>query len=187
MEKTAAENKNTFLKITEPTDIPGWTHNWQHDYFPTLLQKLPYNSTLLEVGCGYGRSTWAWLDHLPNNFKLDILDNFTLESINEVKHKDYFYKVLNQHFNSNLVRNIFHTDYYTWKQENKLIYDLVYLDSDHSYEIVKDQLEYFKDTPILCGDDYEYKHPGVVQAVDEFAKKYSREYKLILNFFIFGL
>lgn len=50
--------------------------------------------------------------------------------------------------------------------------DFIYLDGDHSYEAVKDDLQVWwplvSDIGILAGHDYDVQHPGVVQAVDEF-------------------
>ena len=61
--------------------------------------------------------------------------------------------------------------------------DFVYIDADHSYEAVKNDLEAW--TPkvrkggIVSGHDY-FKDPrlGVIEAVDEFVEKYNYELKL---------
>jgi hypothetical protein len=175
------------LKVNSANDIPGWTHHWQHEHYPGLIKSLPPDSRMLEIGCGYGKSTWAWLDNLPKNFRLDILDNFSLEDIDGEPQKKYFFNTIKQHPNYSVIYNIIDSDYFRWKENNLVNYDLVYIDADHSFDMLLDQLEYFKDVPILCGDDYEYKHPGVVDAVDEFSKKYSREFELKTNFYIFSL
>ena len=165
-------------------EIPGWTHYWQHDYFPELVKLLPDNPNVLELGCGYGRSTWAWLNALPLHTKFYIVDNFTLEDYNSQTQKEYFLNTIEQHPKFTVIKKIFHEDYESWEKNNNLNFDLVYIDADHRYEQITKQLEYFKNVPILCGDDYEYKHPGVVKAVDEFKVKYTKKFTLIKNFFI---
>jgi len=54
--------------------------------------------------------------------------------------------------------------------------DWVYIDGDHSYEVVKEDLELaskmVKHGGIISGDDYSrYGWPGIKRAVDEFARK----------------
>ena len=51
-------------------------------------------------------------------------------------------------------------------------FDLVFIDAEHTYEKVKQDIEVWlplvKENRILCGHDYNNKyHPGVKQAVDE--------------------
>jgi len=68
------------FKINNALDIPGWTRKSQHDLYKNLVQELPKNPKILEIGCGWGRSTWAWLDVLPSNSTYCVLDNFSLSS-----------------------------------------------------------------------------------------------------------
>ena len=52
--------------------------------------------------------------------------------------------------------------------------DVIYIDGDHSYEQVKDDLSFalrvIKKKGFICGHDYSEQHPGVKQAVNEFLK-----------------
>ena len=49
--------------------------------------------------------------------------------------------------------------------------DMVFLDDDHAYEHVRDEIRAYRQVVrpggILCGHDYMENHPGVMQAVDE--------------------
>lgn len=68
----------------------------------------------------------------------------------------------------------------TFKDE---YFDLIYIDGDHSYNAVKEDLELaykkVKNEKYICGHDYTKKlFPGVVKAVDEFCNKYN----LIINY-----
>jgi hypothetical protein len=48
-------------------------------------------------------------------------------------------------------------------------FDYVYIDANHSYESVKEDLiNWYPKTKLLAGHDYGGSHKGVVQAVDEF-------------------
>lgn len=53
--------------------------------------------------------------------------------------------------------------------------DVIYIDGDHSYETVKNDLEFgyniIKDGGFICGHDYGKAHNGVLKAVDEFIKE----------------
>jgi len=53
--------------------------------------------------------------------------------------------------------------------------DLVFIDADHSYEAVKNDLSFWYNKirvgGWLMGDDYNSCHPGTTKAVDEFANK----------------
>tara|TARA_Y200000002_G_scaffold182699_1_gene150740 strand:- start:7990 stop:8607 length:618 start_codon:yes stop_codon:yes gene_type:complete len=74
---------------------------------------------------------------------------------------------------------------YTWFRQPSItinndqlsenLLDLVFIDADHSYEAVKNDLSFwYKKIRIggwLMGDDYNSCHPGTTKAVDEFANK----------------
>ena len=53
--------------------------------------------------------------------------------------------------------------------------DFVYIDADHSYEFVKDDIEYWtkkvKKGGLVGGDDYNPGKEGVIRAVDEYCQK----------------
>ena len=179
------------LWYNSPEQIPGWTFHWQHNYYPKLTEKLSSNSNVLEVGCGFGRSTWAWLNCLPEDCNFFILDNFSLDEKEMRKvfkvykpQKEYFEMIISRHPKKSIIKEVYNQDYYDWIKTNNLKFDLVYLDSGHHYEIMKNQLNYFKEVTTLTGDDYLSDHPGVVKAVDEFVSKYNRKLTIIENFFI---
>jgi hypothetical protein len=54
--------------------------------------------------------------------------------------------------------------------------DFVYIDGNHEYEFVKDDIANYypllKEGGMLAGHDYNANWPGVVQAVDEFSQKH---------------
>lgn len=207
-------------KIKQPADIPGWTSSEQHKIYKSIVKQLPKNPKVLEIGCGWGRSTSAWLNVLPENTEFYVLDkfclptkthfpilkkdynklnkphieNFVIECLNKnLTQYEIFLFCMRQHSNFEKIKNIYVKDYYDWKKENTIKFDLVYLDGDHTYNHVKDQLEYFKDVPIVCGDDYkpERKHhfEGLIKAVDEYRKTYNVKHELYpqshIGFYVF--
>ena len=60
--------------------------------------------------------------------------------------------------------------------------DFIYIDSSHCYEDTKKEIELSKRKVkrggFICGHDYTPQFPGVIQAVDEFCKKYNLETEL---------
>jgi hypothetical protein len=56
------------------------------------------------------------------------------------------------------------------------VLDFIYIDGNHSYEYVKNDIEnyfpFIKSKGIMGGHDYTKEYPGVIRAVREFAKKY---------------
>jgi hypothetical protein len=192
--------------VKTPYDIPGWTNPPQHNLYKKLVEQLPKNPKVLEIGCAWGRSAWAWLDVLPNDAEFYVLDNFSLSSNRHLPEfydtwnnyelrkfasaclkrnwlqKEIFLYCIQQHPSFSNIKNIYDNDYFDWKIDNDIKFDLVYIDGDHSYKHVNDQLEYFKDVPIVCGDDYKEQRrdyfEGLMTAVDNYIENNNVKYEL---------
>ena len=191
------------IKVAKALDVPGWTPEKQHIYYKEVVKFLPNNPKVLEIGCGWGRSTWAWLDVLPQTTSYYILDSFELgykrvTNINSrlnlkrikcrnLSQREIFDEIIVQHPNSSIIKNVWHMKSEDWLQSKHFTskWDLVYFDDDHSYDTVKRWLEKFSKVPIVCGDDYSINHIGVKKAVDEYANVNKDITPLpLLNFFI---
>ena len=195
-------------------DIPGFTSDGQLDFITALANSLPMNSNVIEVGIGLGRSTFAWLDGLNPKSTLNAIDNFRMgyDPIIELKEKnddnitpekmklyDYFFKHgqyasflynINRHHNKDIINNIFsiRSDEYIDSRYNN-IFNCVYLDGSHDYSMVMKELEYFRNSELICGDDYmSSRHPGVTEAVNNFCEKWNKKlnFNRQHNFFVIG-
>lgn len=145
----------------------GWFYPEDIKEYRRLVSEIPDGGSLCELGCYKGRSLCSVADIIKRkNIKVTVIDIFT-GTDNEVKEQDY-----QNEFEENVKR--FGLDVRTIKgytfdvvktiDEN---YDLVFLDADHSYEAVKQDILDWKDkTKVLAGHDYN-SHIGVNKAVDE--------------------
>jgi hypothetical protein len=185
------------IKISKYSDIPGWDD--LNVVYKELSLTLPSDASILEIGVGYGRSTWAMLDAMSDNMSLCVIDVFTCHTLyksilrhgdfprtltskeNFARHisalsrssqKEMFINNISQHPRFSQLKNVYEmpsSDYMS--QNNRSNFDLVFLDGDHSYETVTQELEYFKDCTLITGHDINMM--TVKRAVDSFLKKYT--------------
>jgi len=185
------------------------TFDRQHSHYKELCEHLPKSANVLEIGCAFGKSTWAWLDVLPDHTNFYVLDAFVMPTLYTPSQsrmdtlrfsrvfarprsylKKYFNKdqrtlfpyIINQHPRSSLLKNIFDSTFQDWKKTNDLDFDLVYIDGEHSYAEVSSQLEYFSKSKCICGDDFLW--PGVSRAVNEYVRIHNAKLKLYQEFFV---
>lgn len=182
------------FKVKCYSDIPGWSDFSQ--VYKELVSSLRDDCDILELGVGFGRSTWAMLDAMNNNMRLHVVDIFkspstmlwdrwfevgspiTLHEDDIAKfidmcltssQQEIFSYSLQQHPRYAQIKEIYAMSSQDYIASNhKSSFDLVFLDGDHSYESVKQELDYFKDSKIIAGHDYGNHEPGVIKAVDEF-------------------
>ena len=180
-------------KISKYSDIPGWGDF--DSIYKELVSTLPPNASILEVGIGYGRGTWAMLDAMTDGMSLCVLDIFNCgylhknvlrhgsfprtpknykrlsKALSTTAQKELFKNNISQHPKFSQLKDVYEmssSDYIS--QNNRSNFDLVFLDGDHSYETVAQELEYFKDCTIITGHDIDF--PGVSSAVNSFLKKH---------------
>lgn len=180
-------------------DVPGFNNDTHLENLKSFVSSIPENSKILEIGCAWGGSSWALMDGLPEGCELHICDTF---GMNNPQLKQHHYQgVMKKHshnptvcFAMDLYMRTNQRTMFDWcvrqhpryKEVVKAVYqmpslsvlaknsnwDLVYIDGLHSYENVSLELEYCKDVPFLCGDDYHPVHEGCKKAIDEFISKY---------------
>ena len=199
------------LKIKNYNDIPGKISEEQCLEIIEIAKSIPKNSTVIEIGCAWGKSSWAWMHGLPSGTRFISIDPFK-DDIQAVKQKelkkqrdlkkdnpvilsilkfwesttvhDTITKVLKYHPKRQLIdHQIFcgTSDEFDISNIDRLA--CVYIDGDHTYDYVTNDLEkYGSISEIICGDDYKplntlFSHKplvGVVHAVNDYSKKTNR-------------
>lgn len=199
------------MKITNALDIPGETTTAQHEWFNKVYHWIYPPRRILEIGCAWGRSSWAWLDCIEHKESyLEILDNWAYNNspdkikiynntyYNEIKktipdfdQKKIIEYNLQQNKNYNKLKKIHTGTTDSFIKENNIFenFDIVFLDGDHSEKNVYKELNYFKGLKIICGDDFASAQPGVIKAVCRFHIENFEMYKLYTDpdarFFVF--
>ena len=176
--------------------IKGWFT------FPKLykqvVEKQQSEAHFVEVGSFLGKSTCCMAVEIINsnkNIKFDCVDIWTDDSINYLEgNKNNKLDCIenNRAYNEFLkntetVRSTINpirlpsTEASNLYADNSL--DFVFIDANHSYEFVKDDIKHWypkvKKGGILAGHDYIPAWPGVIQAVNEFISK--NNYSLEIN------
>ena len=161
--------------------------------WPVELSKLKLNG--VEIGAHRGNHATSIINNLPIA-KLTLIDPWSVydgdaDYFQNQNIQDSFYQETVIKFQNNDRVKIFResSEKAVTKFDNSSL-DFVYVDGDHSYEEVSRDLELWwpkiKDRGILAGDDYKFKWPGVMKAVEEFYAKYQVPiYKLGRGQFVF--
>lgn len=164
--------QRSLFKATDALQIPGWTTKRQHSFYKKIVCNLPNDPKVLELGCGYGRSTWAWLDILPSTASYYVVDSFLLgnhvldkiaphtDIPKHLSQREIFEKVIKQHKNLSIIKNIYKQRAEDWlhSKENHNNYDLIYLDNVVLKKLRtalsdKTIIQFLEKSKIFCGDD----------------------------------
>lgn len=152
-------------------EIDGWFNEGDLKVLQKLAAFVPENGNVIEIGSHLGRSTVAWLDHIPETATMYAMDHWgMMNHRNEFKGIDR-YKVFIE--NTKGYKNLVPIKTFSPPKEDLgVMFDLVFIDGNHGYEFVKADIEYWsariKSGGILCGHDYRPYWSGVTRAVDEF-------------------
>ena len=191
-------------------DIPGQTTEYNLNNIYKIAEEVKQNCKgdkpkILEIGCAWGRSTWALLDAYPD-CEHHIIENWAYERHNHYQNEitqHPSYKLLkdnkidirqqrkvwkffvSQHKNyKNIVKlnSMSSEDYIAQCMDKE--FDFVFLDGSHEYDTVIKELYYFKKALVLYGDDYRSTQQELVKAVNEYYEdhiKYSKNQYLQLQ------
>lgn len=143
-----------------------------------LWQVLPKNMVIAELGTFVGEYAQKIID-LAEPRELYIVDIFATKAGTQwnvhVDDMSLYFNVLTEKYHNNKNINVIKSttkDFLETISEN--ILDAVYIDADHSYTAVKEDLNLsylkIKSGGFICGHDYD--HQPVKQALDEFLIKY---------------
>lgn len=147
-------------------NIQGWIRGKALDFLYNEAQK---HKSILEIGSWKGKSTVALLEGTKG--KVTAVDYFKGSGCGDETHKatgiyEEFLKNTKQFEN---LRTLKMSSYEASEKLKGEKFDMIFIDADHSYESVKQDIQLWKDraTKIICGDDYNQAWKGVIRAVNE--------------------
>lgn len=158
-------------------EIAGWFHQESQDALEKIIKENDIR-TVAEIGSFVGKSTAFFAGLVEKVYAVDPFvmwpegkeengtavqygEDFYYKFCENMKEAGVFEKVLPIQANSLWASEFF--------KENDLSVDLVYIDANHDYESVKQDIKLWTPfaTKFICGDDYDIHWPGVKKAVDE--------------------
>lgn len=185
--------------ITIDENIPGWCPPEMLTCFAWLMQKLPANSTVVEIGVLWGRVTRTlWLNRLGDTKIICIDPCIEAEYISKVsqveRHKFIPYNYKNPaYFDSYFAKfsditlaqivqhSIGQTDIECIQQKSENVsidfkVDLVIIDGLHHGKAPIMDMEKFINQPncLIIMDDWRQKWPDIIRAVSTAKEKYER-------------
>ena len=147
-------------RLTVPVTI---TFDGKRKSFLKHLIETNNFQTMIEVGIDSGKTTFYLLDNIPN-LKIYAIDKDIKKFYNNSVKKKYGNRLIPMEGYSHEVAD----------QLPNNFADIVFIDADHSYASVKQDIEKYtpklKETGILTGHDIDY--PGVNKAVKEMIKDF---------------
>lgn len=176
-------------------DVAGFNNKRHLDSLSAFVKQIPEQSRVLEIGVGFGGSTWELLDSLPEGCELHSCDTFGMnrpdlkqKHINgvlakhshnsaivyqmhvyaEQNHRAAFDWAVKQHPRYRRTMKMVHSNTSLELLADDLNWECVYIDGLHSYENVSAELSKLTHVKYLCGDDYHPAHEGCMRAIDEF-------------------
>lgn len=190
-------------QIQNSYEVAGFNNKRHLNSLGQFASILPKESRVLEIGVGWGGSTWELMDSLPENCELHSCDTFQMNDPQlKARHRQ---GVLEKHshnsaivYQMQLYQEQNHRAAFDWavKQHPRyrklmkrvhecksldvlnddLNWDMVYIDGHHAYETVIQELTLIKDVHYVCGDDYHPAHPGCQKAIDEWIEATGRQF-----------
>ena len=161
-----SDNKDhIYKKLSENLNGCVTLEEWNFLYNQTLLQK-DHNYDILEIGSHTGVSTSALLlDAVEKKSKRKVVsvDNCSYEGVTRTKFKNNLDKF-------NLYSHVVEKNCNSLQYKHNNQFALIFIDGDHSYDGVRLDLHYFKDSVkkegVICGHDYKDRQVRI--AVEEF-------------------
>jgi predicted O-methyltransferase YrrM len=146
-----------------------------------LIDYIPNNLIMAEVGCYTGESTKMFLESgkITLLYAIDIWE----DEMNNFKNyaarrgSDHDFSIVEKTFDESMkefnVKKL--KMYFSEALESLPTLDFIYIDANHDYEFVKDDitnaLKKIKKDGLIAGHDYNNETPGVIKAVNEFFGK----------------
>lgn len=129
------------------------------------------SDVIVEFGTLFGLTTLLLAQHKRTSQKVITLDNFSWNpfGLTPALHRDFTKRILRSVIQAGAVQ-LEEKDSKSFRANYQgTIPCMVFLDADHSYQAVKEEIGWAKKmgVKLICGHDYGNPHFGVTQAVDE--------------------
>ena len=179
------QTKVLLLEKLKPefNEIPGWFSYQQ--LYDEVVEKLPNNANIVEVGAWFGKSTNYLAEKIKNSGKrinfttIDTFKGSPTEDIHtntiKVFDNDIYSEFMHSTIlldNQNTINVIKDTSLNAKDSFLNNSLDFVMIDAGHTYEDVKSDINAWfpkvKPGGIISGDDYVKEFKGVVEAVKEY-------------------
>ena len=135
-----------------------------------LIRWLPPQGTVVEIGTLFGLTAIELARHSAEGVKIIAVDNFCWNpfGLPKAAHENFTRRILRPWIENGKI-DLLAMDSLTFRDSLKQAPEMVFLDADHRYETVKEEILWAKKigVKIICGHDYGNKKFGVTKAVDE--------------------
>ena len=157
-----------FLDVVKPSHVLDICDRWSYVSLFSLFVDLPMDA-------------WPWKPF----GNVELLEKEIKKLAEHKEPKKCWETFAYAHENAGRIRNVFHCDS---SELTNIDQDCVILDGDHNYDVVSKELEMFKNSAIICGDDYLNSDcPDIARAVDDFVLKYNKKLKLFPEILFFTI
>lgn len=141
----------------------GWFHVGDIKMYRHLVEQIPYNGSMIELGVWKGRSLCSVADIIKRkNIKVFAVDTFIGSTNEPIEHKEAQEIDLKQVFEDNIKQYGINVEIFamTTNEASQIInqqFDLIFIDADHTFEAVTQDLENWitKCKGTIAGHDYE--------------------------------
>jgi len=130
--------------------------------------------SMIEIGSYVGESTLIFSEHFKSVLSIDpFLDNYDPNDLvnNYSSFSEVYQEFIKNTKDSKNINNIRMSSDDAYKELNGKLFDFIYIDGNHQYEYVKqDILNYInlvKPGGFIAGHDHSQNWPGVLQAIKE--------------------
>jgi predicted O-methyltransferase YrrM len=169
--RAALSTQLSIIEEGENFAIGGLTEV-EEDAIAQLVRKTQqYTGPVIEFGTLFGITTKLMASVAAESQRVVTIDNFCWNpfGLPLALHETFTRKILRVELASGRVELVVADSQAFRKSYNGEIPAMVFLDADHSYDAVKDEIQWAKSlgVPIISGHDYRNARFGVTQAVDE--------------------
>ena len=138
------------------------------------VEEVPAGGTVVEIGTLFGLTTIEMARHAQEGVRIVTVDNFSWNpfGLPPAQHEQFTRRVLEPWIDSGKVELV-KADSDLFRKDFEVVPDLLFLDADHAYEAVRQELEWAAriGAKVISGHDYGRSEFGVTRAVDAVAPK----------------